>query len=608
MYKNFFRLHHKPFSISPDPRFLFMSDGHREALAHLQYGIQTDNCFVLLTGEIGAGKTTICRCLLEQISDTTKVAYITNTMLSVSELLETVCDEFGVNYPTDTLSPKVYIDLIKHFLYDSYSRGHKPVLIIDEAQNLSTAQLELIRLLTNLETNERKLLMIILLGQPELREKLATPELKQFRQRITARYHLDPLSKREVIAYVKHRLAIAGKRKRVFCNSAFNEIYRFSNGIPRLINSICDRALLGAYTEGLTIVDKKTLVKAANEYLGKKPILGQFSSSALRFGFCSLLVIGCMYLFPPGLHNKEGNLSEVADPVSKSLEGLGAIDSYDNKEIPYTTAKKSETTKIDILQPPIIAANSPRLESQLSEINLITQDDKDNAVSLAMEHENVFYNNSLQEQEIIFDSLVWPDYQPIENSKTLAFQALFDHWGMYYDASEYPLACDQAKSIDMNCFFFQGNLGLLKKINRPAVLKMINENGVEYYGTLISLSEDRAVLDLAGEQQEVSIYDLEKFWFGSAILLWQMPPDYHGAAQPGTSEPWLWWLDQQLAALGGESQLDTNLNLSGALLEQTRKLQSSCGFIPDGIVGPQTIICLNTLTDDNVPILMMSQL
>src|SRR5580658_3406295 len=195
MYENYFGLNEAPFSIAPDPRYLFMSRRHQEALAHLLYGVNGDGGFVLLTGEVGAGKTTVCRCLLEQVPESCDVAYIFNPKLTVEELLSTICAEFGVACPAGTTSVKVFVDCINAYLLDAHARGRHTVLIIDEAQNLSADVLEQMRLLTNLETNQRKLLQIILLGQPELTDMLERPELKQLAQRIVARYHLGPLSK-----------------------------------------------------------------------------------------------------------------------------------------------------------------------------------------------------------------------------------------------------------------------------------------------------------------------------------------------------------------------------------------------------------------------------
>jgi len=265
MYQSYFGLTEAPFSIAPDPRYLYMSQRHQEALAHLLYGVHGRGGFVLLTGEVGAGKTTICRCLLEQIPESCDVAYIFNPKLTVGELLSTICVEFGIAYPSGNASVKVFVDCINTYLLDAHARGRHTVLIIDEAQNLSAEVLEQMRLLTNLETNERKLLQIILIGQPELALMLERPELRQLSQRVVARYHLGPLSKPEVAAYVRHRLEISGARRQLFPVGLMGRVYRLSGGVPRVINVLCDRSLLGTYVQGKERVDRATLAQAARE-------------------------------------------------------------------------------------------------------------------------------------------------------------------------------------------------------------------------------------------------------------------------------------------------------------------------------------------------------
>ncbi|WBS04338.1 AAA family ATPase [Pseudoduganella sp. SL102] len=269
MYTRFFNLTRSPFSIAPDPRYLYMSERHREALAHLLYGVGSGGGFVLLTGEIGAGKTTVCRCFIEQVPPGCQLAYIFNPKLSVEELLQSVCDEFRIALPAGAATVKHYVDAINRHLLESHARGANNVLVIDEAQNLSAAVLEQLRLLTNLETSERKLLQIILIGQPELRTMLAQPELEQLAQRVIARYHLGSLSAAEAGQYIAHRLAVAGLAgPSPFPAGVTALVHALTQGVPRRINLLCDRALLGAYVENKAQVTRKIVRRAAQEVFG----------------------------------------------------------------------------------------------------------------------------------------------------------------------------------------------------------------------------------------------------------------------------------------------------------------------------------------------------
>ena len=324
MYLKYFGLTEAPFSIAPDPRYLYMSKRHQEALAHLLYGVKGGGGFVLLTGEVGAGKTTVCRCLLEQVPESCDVAYIFNPKLTVEELLSTLCVEFGIDIPPGNTSIKVFIDCLNKYLLDAHARSRHSVLIIDEAQNLSVDVLEQMRLLTNLETNQRKLLQIILLGQPELGQMLERPELRQLAQRIVARYHLGPLNKTEVAAYLKHRLDVSGVAagtRQLFPDSLIGPIYRLSGGVPRLLNVLCDRALLGTYVQGKERVDRATLRQAANEVFQPSASAGR--GKKMLFSFTAVLVVAVLAagLF---IHQKDQPPSTAGLPAPTAAAGSSA--------------------------------------------------------------------------------------------------------------------------------------------------------------------------------------------------------------------------------------------------------------------------------------------
>jgi general secretion pathway protein A len=271
MYLSFFGIAEKPFAITPDPRYLYLGRHHADALAHLVYGINDAGGFIQLTGEVGTGKTTTIRSLLAQAPKNAEIALVINPRLSPLEFLQTICEELGVGMPDGALeNAKEMVDQLNRYLLRAHAAGRRVVLIVDEAQNLSVEVLEQVRLLTNLETESQKLLQIILIGQPELRELLGRNDLRQLAQRVTARFHLQPLAREETIAYVRHRLRIAGSTSEIFSGGALREVHRLSGGVPRVINIICDRALLGAYTEDRHHISSSLVRRAASEIFGER--------------------------------------------------------------------------------------------------------------------------------------------------------------------------------------------------------------------------------------------------------------------------------------------------------------------------------------------------
>ncbi|MBK7983842.1 MAG: AAA family ATPase [Candidatus Competibacteraceae bacterium] len=302
MYAEYFGLREPPFAITPDPGYVYLSPHHREALAHLLYGTDENGGFVQLTGEVGTGKTTLVRSLLEQGLEQVDIALCLNPRLTVEELLATVCDELNVSYPREHPTLKGLVDALNEHLLRVHATGRRTVLIIDEAQNLSREVLEQVRLLTNLETTKHKLLRIILVGQPELRALLARPDLRQLAQRITARYHLPSLDAEDTAAYIRHRLRVAGGRDDLFSRRALRAVYRRSGGVPRLINIICDRALLGAYGQNARRVSAGVVQQAAREALQDRSfgLEKRFVHirPALAIALAGLLMIGIALRLP----------------------------------------------------------------------------------------------------------------------------------------------------------------------------------------------------------------------------------------------------------------------------------------------------------------------
>lgn len=345
MYLEYFGFKSEPFSISPDPRFLFMSERHREALAHLLYGMKSEGGFVLLTGDIGTGKTTICRCLLEQLPEDSEVALLLNPKLTAAELLANICDELRIPYSPGTTSIKLLVDAINGFLLNVHAQGRRTVVIIDEAQNLDVEVLEQIRLLTNLETNTYKLLQIIMLGQPELKEMLERPELRQLSQRITARYHLAPLSQPEVGDYIRHRMAVAGVDRPIFPPTSLRRIYRLTGGVPRLINVLCSRALLGAYVKGENRVRPALLAQAAAEVLGGDAGGGGRSRFALPLKLLfALALVGGGVVLGAGLFRS-------SPPVLPEVAPVVETETPPSAETPAPVAEPPRQSWLEVLAP-----------------------------------------------------------------------------------------------------------------------------------------------------------------------------------------------------------------------------------------------------------------
>lgn len=591
MYAPFFGLQHPPFSIAPDPRYLFMSERHRDALAHLLYGLDAGGGFVLLTGEVGTGKTTVCRCFLEQIPSTCNVAYIFNPKLTVGELLRSICDEFGVPHrpavPGAAETVQDCIDPLNASLLAAHASGRNNVLIIDEAQNLAPDVLEQLRLLTNLETSERKLLQIILIGQPELRDMVAQPSMEQLAQRVIARFHLGALTPDETQQYIAHRLAVAGLRGPLpFERGALRRVHALSHGVPRRINLLCDRALLGAYALGARQVTRAIVNRAAREVFGAPQSAGAASwfrrqpagsrsrsrwlpvGAGALAGAAAVATAGwALGVWPPSAPPRpapvagEGSRAAAAAAGPASMAGPAAA----------ATAFA-----------PAPAASAPPAKSALAQ---------------------------------------FVEAQPAGDRA--AWQALAGAWGAVLPADTADAACAALPTEALRCYRNRrASLALLRQIDRPVLLALhapggpadagagaANPSGAEaapgaeappaVQVLLRSLQGDTATLEGAGGGRvEVPVAALAQAWRGEITTLWRTPVGMPERGNVADTPAGAAWLDRQLARAlpdAGSRTKTASAHRTTPAQRQARihRFQMAQGLVPDGRAGPLTLMLLN---------------
>lgn len=549
MYNDFFGLKETPFTIAPDPRYLFMSERHRDALAHLLYGIGAGGGFVLLTGEVGTGKTTVCRCLLEQLPANVRLAYILNPKLNAIELMATMCDELGIEYDPKESSLKTFTDLLSRRLLDNHEQALNTVLMIDEAQNLSVEVLEQIRLLTNLETNQKKLLQIILIGQPELQELLAKKELRQLAQRITARYHLRPLSLNETKSYLEHRLRIAGVMRPVFKSKAIKLIHKASGGIPRLINVISDRAMLGAFAENLHHVDTRTVNKAVAEVLGDMVEVKEPSSIVSHWKWVvPVLVIGLtlgVTAWSFGLLNKTDE--SIAEPVV-SVESE-----------PQIAESEPELPKVEVDRSP----------SQLAED-------------------------------------FWGE-QSWDRSGAVASQNLLALWGVSYLAFQSSDACSFASSYGLGCDQGMTDWKFLSQLNRPANLKFTTAQGGDFWGTLLAIDGQSVVMQFGENQVTIERRKLNPLWTGEYQLFWKKPSGFRDPVGIGGRGAEVIWLTKFIEMSEG-IRIEPAHIFSEQVADWLALFQMEQGLASDGILGKHSIMMINNIAEPGIPKLQVEKL
>jgi general secretion pathway protein A len=537
MYTGFFGLNDKPFAITPDPRYLYLSERHAEALAHLMYGINESGGFIQLTGEVGTGKTTVVRTLLARVPHHADVAVILNPRISPIEFLLTICEELGVEIPTaDRDSAKQMVDALNRRLLKAHAEGRRIIVIVDEAQNLSADVLEQVRLLTNLETPTHKLLQIILIGQPELRDLLDRNELRQLAQRITGRYHLEPLSREETKGYIRHRLRVAGGSEEIFTTGALGEVHRLSKGIPRVINVSCDRALLGAYTRETRKVTAALVRRAAGEVYGRRFLPRWFKWMAWA----------------------------AACTVAGALAFTWRL--WLPSEFPWRAVNRPTTT------PATTASNNTAPAPRAS---VLAPTPLSPTVSL---------------NEVLLPA-------GAGTGDTAAYRRLLSLWGAAMAQDKDP--CGQASKAGLACLDQRGSWAQVKMLNRPAILSLADNRGERHRVLLAGLDDRSAMLAIGETNQRVSLDELSQAWFGEFTVIWKPKTTRTRLLSVGMKGEDVRWLRRSLNALRGAAADPENGDLyDQALADAVESFQREHKLNVDGIAGVQTQVVLDTVLAD----------
>ncbi len=560
MYTAHFGLAELPFSMTPDPRYLYMSELHQEALAHLLYGVGEGGGFVQLTGEVGTGKTTLCRALLEQLPPQVDVAFVLNPRLTDIELLAAIGDELRVPYPPGTASRKVLVDALHHHLLDAHGRGRRTVLILDEAQDLAPDVLEQIRLLTNLETATEKLLQIILIGQPELIRLLEREDLRQLAQRVTARYHLEPFSPRDTRAYILHRLAVAGRREPVFSESAIARVHQLARGVPRLINAICDRALLGAFTQDTHRVGVATVNTAAREVLGARGGAGRrrrppWAAWAAAAAVATVAVGSMLWLArgPAAVPTAGALTARMGRPAGSDALVAAA---------PASPAMPTRGASPGVAEP---GAAAPPREPARAESAAAGP----GAPGLAA---------------LLADPGLRAD-------KRAAFASLYARWRVDFDAAQGGPGCERGRAAGLECLYKSGTWAKLRRYDVPAIVELTTPAGDRRYGTVVALGEDTVTLELGDRRQAFPLREVDRYWDGAFMMLWKAPAVSAIPILPGSRGRDVEWLRLRVseadgAPPGSGRQRDV---FDDELRARVANFQRARALVADGIVGDETM-------------------
>ena len=574
MYTSFFNLREVPFSIAPDPAYLYMSPRHQEALGHLLYGTGQYGGFVQLTGEVGTGKTTIVRTLLAQKLQNVDVAMIHNPRQSEQEFVQSICDELGVSYVKAGATLKVLVDALNAFLLEQHAAGRRTVLIIDEAQQLAPAVLEQVRLLTNLETTKEKLLRIMLIGQPELAELLGRQDLRQLAQRITARYHLTPLDAAETGEYIAHRLQVAGGARDLFAPAATKLIHKHSGGVPRLVNVLCDRALLGAYARGVRQVGPDIVQAAAAEVLGVVATRRRSRLASLKLPVPSLrtleISLAAIGLVVAGLLLREH--WPVADAASASAAGTSS--ELAGAE-PVKTTTPAAADVASPAAPQVLVAPAPTTPKP------VVASAAGSSVTAPAPVQ------ALAPAPVAAGGLNLAAASAPLNNLMLRLGRLWV--SEFRPGSE--KACRALRRLRLECLKGNAEWSDLAAMNQPAILTL-QVNGELRYVLLRELGREQATLLGEKGKQRVPLTALDPLWTGEYLLVWKRETDETVIGPEIRGEPILWLRQRLGERLKTTVGIATDDRWDAELREAVQRYQTINGIRPDGIAGPRTLLAL----------------